>query len=57
MVQYVRAKCLDCENIVVLSYEEELAPPVEEGDIFEAYKCPACGKSPQAHFKAIKRYG
>jgi len=33
MVQYVRAKCLDCENIVVLSYEEEPAPPVEEGDI------------------------
>ena len=56
MVQYIRAKCLDCENIVVLTYEDVPAPPVEEGDVFEANKCPNCGKSPHARFRAIKRY-
>lgn len=56
MVQYVRAKCTKCGNVIVLRFEEEPAPPVEKGDIFES-KCPICKeKTPFETLSTPKSY-
>jgi len=55
MATYIRAKCLGCEKVNVLTYDQTPAPPVSEGDVFVGgpkHRCIICGES---RFSAIER--
>jgi hypothetical protein len=43
MVEWIRAKCLECDKTVLLRFEDEEAPYWRRGDHLR-YRCPVCLK-------------